>query len=108
MTPVQEPATDARSAAGWTRGLRLAVAHAAILACALVLFSQCGGSSDSGPGPDPIPPPPPLPAEPVLVGVGDIVVCLGGNQEVTALLLDRIAGMVFTVGDNLNGTSFTL
>jgi hypothetical protein len=102
-----EPATDARSPAGSTRGLRLAVAQAATLACALVLFSQCGCSSNSGPGPDPIPPPPP-PPEPVLVGAADIAVCPGGNQEATALLLDRIAGTVFTAGDNLNGTPPTL
>jgi len=83
---------------GWTRGLWLAVAHAASLACALVLFSQCGGS-DGPATPTPVPPPS---AEPVLVGAGDIAVCPGGNQEATALLLDRIAGTVFTAGDNLN------
>jgi len=98
------PATDGRPPAGWTRGpRRLAFAHAASLACTLVLFSQCGGSDGPSTPATPTPVPPPA-AEPVLVGAGDIAVCPGGNQAATALLLDRIAGTVFTAGDNLNGT----
>ena len=38
--------------------------------------------------------------DPVLVGTGDIGTCLSTNDEATALLLDSIAGTVFTAGDN--------
>jgi len=79
---------------------RRAVGNAVILASVLVASAYCGGSSSSGPGPTPTPPPP-LPTEPVLVGAGDIARCPGGQQEATALLLDRIAGTVFTLGDNV-------
>ena len=45
-----------------------------------------------------------LPPEPaVLIGAGDIANCelrAGGGAQVTALLLDRIPGTVFTVGDH--------
>jgi len=37
---------------------------------------------------------------PVFVGAGDIAVCGSGQAETTAKLLDKIAGTVFTVGDN--------
>jgi acid phosphatase type 7 len=66
-------------------------------------------SSPPGPGPDPIiivapPPPPPTPQIAVLVGAGDIADCgapdRGANAEATAKLLDKIAGTVFTTGDN--------
>jgi len=36
----------------------------------------------------------------VLVGAGDIAVCLTTDDEATASLLDGIAGTVFTAGDN--------
>lgn len=36
----------------------------------------------------------------VLVGAGDIGSCVSSGDEATAKLLDRIAGTVFTVGDN--------
>jgi hypothetical protein len=38
--------------------------------------------------------------DPVLVGTGDIGTCQSTNDEATALLLDSIAGTVFTAGDN--------
>jgi hypothetical protein len=38
--------------------------------------------------------------DPVLVGTGDIGTCLSTNDEATALLLDSLAGTVFTAGDN--------
>ena len=38
--------------------------------------------------------------DPVLVGAGDIAGCASSGDDVTARLLDGIAGMVFTVGDN--------
>lgn len=45
-------------------------------------------------------PQPAAAADPVLVGAGDIADCLSVNDEVTAKLLDGIAGTVFTAGDN--------
>jgi acid phosphatase type 7 len=46
-------------------------------------------------------PPPPPPADAVvLVGAGDIASCSSTGDEATALLLDGIAGTVFTLGDN--------
>ncbi|MGH7613421.1 MAG: Ig-like domain-containing protein [Gemmatimonadales bacterium] len=38
--------------------------------------------------------------DPVLVGAGDIGTCVSTNDEATALLLDNLAGTVFTAGDN--------
>ena len=38
--------------------------------------------------------------DPVLVGAGDIASCHGTGDEQTVLLLDTIAGTVFTLGDN--------
>jgi hypothetical protein len=44
---------------------------------------------------------------PVLVGAGDIAACPPTNAQITAALLDRIEGTVFTTGDNAyeNGTA---
>lgn len=39
-------------------------------------------------------------AAPVLVGAGDIAECASQNDELTAGLIDRIPGAVFTLGDN--------
>lgn len=44
--------------------------------------------------------PPPPTREATFVGAGDIADCLGAS-EATALLLDRIGGWVFTLGDNV-------
>jgi hypothetical protein len=38
--------------------------------------------------------------DPVLVGAGDIASCLSDLDEATALLIDSLAGTVFTLGDN--------
>lgn len=38
--------------------------------------------------------------DPVLVGAGDMGSCVTTNDEATALLLDSVAGTVFTAGDN--------
>ena len=38
--------------------------------------------------------------DPVLVGAGDMGSCASRNDEATAVLIDSIAGTVFTVGDN--------
>ena len=40
-------------------------------------------------------------ADPVFVGAGDIASCGGNQDELTAQLLDGIAGTVFTLGDNV-------
>jgi acid phosphatase type 7 len=78
-------------------------------ALATLLAGACGGSSTnpSGPGPDPSNPPttPPASQIAVFVGAGDIADCdaadRGASAEATAKLLDRIAGTVFTTGDNV-------
>jgi hypothetical protein len=51
--------------------------------------------------------PPTGPGSVVLVGAGDIASCSSNGDEITANLLDGIAGTVFTLGDNVydNGTS---
>ena len=45
------------------------------------------------------------PAEVVLVGAGDIARCDGQDDEAAAALLDSIPGTVFTLGDNVYGSS---
>jgi Bacterial Ig-like domain (group 2)/Calcineurin-like phosphoesterase len=45
--------------------------------------------------------PPPQSGDPVMVGAGDIGSCNSDGDEATALLLDNIAGTVFTLGDNV-------
>jgi hypothetical protein len=40
-------------------------------------------------------------ADPVVVGAGDIASCGSSGDEATAKLLDKIAGTVFTTGDNV-------
>lgn len=71
----------------------------------LLVLSACGGEGPVGPtSPDPVrPPPPPLPSGggvETLVGAGDIGWCGVQGAELTAALLDRIPGTVFTLGDN--------
>src|SRR5688572_24312795 len=39
--------------------------------------------------------------DPVLVGAGDIAHCSSNGDEITADILDRIEGTVFTTGDNV-------
>ena len=41
------------------------------------------------------------PGDAVLVGAGDISTCTNNNDEATAVLLDGIAGTVYTLGDNV-------
>jgi hypothetical protein len=79
-----------------------------------VSLTGCPGNRTDGPaaptkidtppasagGPAQLPVPAPLPDE-VFVGAGDIAQCGGGHSEATAILLDRIPGTVFTVGDNV-------
>jgi hypothetical protein len=81
------------------------------------LLAACTGARTDtvGPSPSPIPgqppPPPPPPSYVVtLVGAGDIADCSwqgGSNAEATAKLVDKIAGTVFTAGDNayFNGSA---
>jgi len=45
------------------------------------------------------------PATQVLVGAGDIARCDRTNDELTAAIMDTIAGTVFTIGDNVVGSS---
>jgi hypothetical protein len=73
----------------------------------LVATCACGGEPPMRPtGPDPTPsplPPSPLPAPGLIetfVGAGDIGWCGVPGAELTAALLDRIGGTVFTLGDN--------
>jgi len=50
---------------------------------------------------------PALATDPVLVGAGDISTCANTNDSDTELLLDSIAGTVFTLGDNAYETGST-
>jgi hypothetical protein len=79
---------------------------------ALLLFTcaQCGGDtptkptpSSSGTAPPTAPGPQfpiPLASPQIFVGAGDIGMCGSPGPELTAKLLDGIAGTVFTLGDN--------
>jgi hypothetical protein len=70
--------------------------RAAGFVLAALLSAACSGSSSTSPAP--LPPAPSAPA--VLVGAGDIGDCATRGSQLTAQLLDRIGGTVFTVGDN--------
>lgn len=65
---------------------------------ARVLLIALAPAACSGTSTAPSPPAPSGPA--VLVGAGDIGDCGTRGSELTALLLDRIGGTVFTAGDN--------
>jgi len=73
----------------------------------LAVACSGGGANPPGPpgGPTPFDPPGPTPQVAVMVGAGDIADCgaadRGANAEATAKLIDRIAGTVFTTGDNV-------
>ncbi len=69
-----------------------------MLTCALVLACAPGRAAIA-PLPTASPSLPPRPAV-TLVGAGDIAACDTENDEATSKLLDRIAGQVFTLGDN--------
>lgn len=71
----------------------------------LLFLCACGGSNDNPVGPTPPPPPPGLVE--TLVGAGDIGWCGLQGAALTASLLDRVSGTVFTAGDNAypNGSS---
>jgi hypothetical protein len=67
------------------------------------IVSRCGGSSPASPSPTPAVPDvgtgtPQPPA--TLVGAGDIGQCGAAAVEATAKLVDSVAGIVFTTGDN--------
>ena len=68
------------------------------------MVSRCGGSTPASPSPTPPNIPGPgsgSPAPPAtLVGAGDIGQCGSPAVAATALLIDRISGVVFTTGDN--------
>jgi len=68
------------------------------LASALMLLLACGSAVPSAP--DHLPPPPPIVGDEVFVGAGDIGWCgSDGGPNLTAPLLDRIPGTVFSAGD---------
>src|SRR5215204_7135798 len=79
----------------------------------VVTLSACGGDSlmrptgpdpssppSPSPTPSPSPPPPSVGGVETLVGAGDIGWCGERGAELTASLLDRIGGTVFTLGDH--------
>lgn len=69
----------------------------------LLLLTACTGPPPPPPtaSPSPVPPATSQPERPaVLAGAGDIASCDSSGDEATAELLDRIAGTVFTTGDN--------
>jgi hypothetical protein len=79
----------------------------------VVTLSACGGDSlmrptgpdpssppSPSPTPSPSPPPPSVGDVETLVGAGDIGWCGERGAELTASLLDRIGGTVFTLGDH--------
>ncbi|MBM3773088.1 MAG: hypothetical protein FJW27_17740 [Acidimicrobiia bacterium] len=63
-------------------------------------LSACGNPASPTLGPETGP-------SAVLVGAGDIALCGSPGAELTARLLDRLPGAVFTVGDNayMSGTT---
>lgn len=71
-----------------------------VLAAAAVLLAGCSHAAQ------PSPPSPPAPTG-VLVGAGDIARCGTPGAELTARLLDRLPGALFTAGDNayVSGTA---
>ena len=75
--------------------------RAAGFVLAALLSSACSGSSSTSPSP------PASSAPAVLAGAGDIGDCGTRGSQLTAELLDRIPGTVFTAGDNAypSGTS---
>src|SRR5713101_5440455 len=79
------------------------------LLAAVVVLTTC--QDDRNPQAPVMAPPPPVFATTagslVLVGAGDIASCSSTGDAATALLLQGIAGTVFTVGDNAspNGSS---
>lgn len=68
-----------------------------------VACGYCGGQSPTGPTPGPpsVSPPPSVPPSgpQIFAGAGDIAMC-DVNSLATAALLDRIGGLIFTLGDN--------
>jgi hypothetical protein len=70
--------------------------HLSRAVAALVTALAAAGCSGSSTSPSPSPPA----ATALLVGAGDIGDCATRGSELTAQLLDRIGGTVFTTGDN--------
>jgi acid phosphatase type 7 len=97
-----KPAEDRHLAIRGTIGMNHRTLTSAGFLAATLSLVNCGGGADAGTGPGPgggshtgagsTPV--------VLVGAGDIANC-NGNEAATALLLDAIAGTVFTTGDNV-------
>jgi acid phosphatase type 7 len=94
-----------------TRYLRLGVTAETVVvllvvATATALLTAAGCASATPPGPTPTVASAPPSGDPVFVGAGDIA-SSGSGDSATAALLDKIAGTVFTIGDNAynNGTT---
>jgi hypothetical protein len=70
------------------------------IAASSVPSGQPAASPGASPAPSPSPSRPATPPpDPVLVGAGDIARCDASDDEATAALLDRLPGIVFTLGD---------
>ena len=66
------------------------------VAVIVTVLVSAGCGSDSSTSPSPVPPSEPA----VLVGAGDIGDCSTRGSSLTAQLLDRTSGTIFTAGDN--------
>jgi acid phosphatase type 7 len=80
-----------------------------MLAWVAIGLLSCNSSSPDSPSPSPSPPVvPPIISSAVLVGAGDIGDCTQTAVTETAKLLDPVAGVVFTLGDNVyNGATMS-
>ena len=88
------------------RHVSLLVLVRAAPVAALLIIANCTDQPTApfkDPGDEPLPVGP-SEAPVVLVGAGNIARCDGSDDEKTALLLDGIAGTVFTAGDNIRAT----
>lgn len=70
--------------------------HSAVILVSGLTIAACTESPTEFPGARELR----VSGDPVLVGAGDIASCASGGDEITADLLDGIAGTVFTAGDN--------
>lgn len=109
VTVLQPRATRAEPAGAFVTPLRQW--HRGVVAVALLLAGIAGCDKGSNPTTPVSPTPPSFPGssttEAIFVGAGDINMCNQPGATVTAALLDKIPGTVFTVGDNAYMTGST-